>query len=81
MLAGWAYVLSKKLLEKQCLPMHFSANLAALANSDWQRDADENYVTVDIGEVTLDELLWWRALLAPAPLDGGRLLANSRRGQ
>ena len=58
MLAGWAYVLSKKLLEKQCLPMHFSANLAALANSDWQRDADENYVTVDIGEVTLDELLW-----------------------
>ncbi len=67
MLAGWAYVLSKKLLEKQFLPMHYSANLAALAGSDRQRDADENHVTVDIGEVTPDELLWWRALLAPAP--------------
>ena len=65
MLAGWAYILSKKLLEKQCLPMQFSTQLAPVTDSDRQRDAGENCVTVDVGVVTPDELLWWRALLAP----------------
>lgn len=67
MLAGWVYVLCKKLLEKQCLPMHFSTNLAALAESDRQRGDDGNDITIDVGEVEPDELLWWRAFLAPCP--------------
>jgi hypothetical protein len=65
MLAGWAYVLSKKLLEKQCLPMQFSTQLAPVTDSERQRDAGEHCITVDIGDVTPDEVLWWRALLAP----------------
>jgi hypothetical protein len=65
MLAGWIYVLSKKLLEKQCLPIRFSTKLAPLIDSSGEWDAVEHCVTVDVGDVAPDELLWWRALLAP----------------
>ena len=65
MLVGWVYILSKKLLEKQCLQMHFSKNRAGLAEPD--KEAEDNIIIVDIGEVTPDELRWWRALLAPGP--------------
>ncbi|KAH6675901.1 hypothetical protein B0J14DRAFT_587534 [Halenospora varia] len=65
MLAGWAYILSKRLLEKQGLSMQFSTKLAPVTDYDMQRDAGEHCVTVDVGDVTPDELLWWRALLAP----------------
>jgi len=65
MLAGWAYILSKKLLEKQDLPMRFSTNLAPVTDYDEQSDTDKHCITVDIGDATSNELLWWRALLAP----------------
>ncbi len=54
MLATWASVVSETLREKQCLSKHSSA---ALADCDKQSDAGENYVTVDISEVTPDSLL------------------------
>jgi hypothetical protein len=57
MLAGWAYILSKKLLEKQCLLMQFSTKLAPVTDSYRQSDAGEHCVTVDVGDVTPDELL------------------------
>jgi hypothetical protein len=65
MFAGWAYILSKMLLEKQGLLVQFLTKLAPVTDCDMQRDAGEHYVTVDVGDVTLDELIWWRALLAP----------------
>jgi hypothetical protein len=65
LLAGWAYILSIKLLEKQCLSMQYSTNLAPAIDSGTKRDTSEHCVTVDVGDVTPDELLWWRALLAP----------------
>jgi hypothetical protein len=57
MLAGWVYILSKKLLEKQDLPMQFSTNLAPVTNCDKQKDTDEHCITVDIDNATSDELL------------------------
>jgi len=63
-LAGWVYILSKRLSEKQGVQMHFSKNLAGLAEPDTEREG--NFISVDIGEVTPDELRWWRAILAPS---------------
>ncbi|KAF4634578.1 hypothetical protein G7Y89_g3525 [Cudoniella acicularis] len=65
MLAGWAYILTKKLLEKQDLPMQYSTNLAPVTDCDEQSDTDKHCITIDIGDATSHELLWWRALLAP----------------
>ncbi|TAQ88181.1 hypothetical protein B7494_g3499 [Chlorociboria aeruginascens] len=76
MLAGWAYILSKKLLEKQCLLMQFSTKLAPVIDSDRQIDGGEHCVTVDVGDVTSNELLWWRALLAP---DQGRQASTAQQ--
>jgi hypothetical protein len=45
--------------------MQFAKNLAPIIDCDKQRDTDEHCITVDIGDATSDELLWWRALLAP----------------
>jgi hypothetical protein len=65
LLAGWAYILSMKLLEKQCLPMQYSTNLAPAIDSGTKIDTSEHCVIVDVGDVRPYELLWWRALLAP----------------
>jgi hypothetical protein len=53
------------LLEKQGLSVQFSTKLALVTDYNMQRDTGEHSVTVDVGDVTPDELIWWRALLAP----------------
>jgi len=58
MLTGWAYGLSKKLLEKQCLPIQFSIKLVPLTDFSEEWDIIERCVTVDVGDVAPDKLLW-----------------------
>ena len=58
MFSGWVYILSKRLLEKQGLSMQFSTKLAPVTDCNIQGDISVHCVTVDVGDVTPDELLW-----------------------
>jgi hypothetical protein len=49
--------MSKKILEKQWLPMHFLTNIAASAESDRQRENGENDIIISVGEIEPEELL------------------------